>query len=160
MVQPLNPWSHLVSCSGTSLITYATLAPGARQSGTLAGLKGIFHKGHILGTFFPEGQGTSDGYPGIRLHDDGMIIPAWMFKFDDLPEVWPYLDVYEGDEYVRLPCMFVHEKGKIEWSEVYALAREHPEAEPCPFDLPGLPEPPIGEDGQHDLRLVIATDSA
>ncbi len=146
-----NPWSDAIPSAGTSLVTYATLAPGARQSGTLAGLNGTFHRGHILGTFFAKGQGTSDGYPGIRLHSDGSVIPAWLFRSPALPQVWPYLDVYEGDEYTRLPCAFVHEGGQWEWSEVYALAREHPGATPCPFDLPGLPEPPIGQDGQHDL---------
>ena len=153
-------WSSYVSSTGVSLVTYATLAPGARQSGTLAGLNGTFHKGHIRGTFFPKGQGTSDGYPGIRLHRDGHKIDAWLFRSPDLRPYWPHLDVYEGDEYARLPCPFVHETGETEWSEVYALAREHPDATPCPFDLPGLPEPPIGRDGQHDLNLASRADSA
>ena len=153
-----NPWSHLVPSSGASLITYATLAPGARQSGTLSGLEGTFHKGHICGTFFPRGQGTSDGYPGIRLHGDGQKIEAWLFQSQDLPKHWPHLDVYEGDEYARLACPFIHEDGRLEWSEVYALAREHPEATACPFDLPGLEEPPIGADGQHDLALAPGPD--
>lgn len=155
-----NPWAHLVPSSGTSLVTYATLAPGARQSGTLAGLEGQFFKGHIRGTFFPRGQGTSDGYPGIRLHDDGEVIPAWMFKSADLPAQWPHLDVYEGDEYARISCAFIHEDGRREWSEVYVLAREHPEAQPCAFDLPGLAAPEVTADGEHDLRLASREDSA
>ena len=141
-------------------MTYATLAPGARQSGTLAGLSGTFHRGHIVGTFFPKDQGTTDGYPGIRLHEGGARIPAWLFRSQDLPQYWPYLDVYEGDEYARIPCRFNHESGEVEWSEVYVLAREHPEVQPCPFDLPGLSEPPIGADGQHDLSLARISDSA
>ena len=155
-----NPWSQLVPSEGTSLVTYATLAPGARQSGTLAGLEGTFHKGHIRGTFFPKGQGTSDGYPGIHLHDDGDLIPAWMFKSEALKAQWPHLDVYEGDEYARIPCAFIHEDGSTEWSEVYVLAREHPEAEPCPFDLPGLDAPDVAADGEHDLTLASGSDSA
>ena len=155
-----NPWAHLVPSSGTSLVTYATLAPGARQSGTLAGLEGRFFKGHIRGTFFPRGQGTSDGYPGIRLHADGEVIPAWMFKSPDLPGQWPHLDVYEGDEYARIPCAFIHEDGRQEWSEVYVLAREHPEAQPCAFDLPGLDAPEVTADGDHDLTLASRADSA
>ena len=145
---------HLIACAGTSLVTYATLAPGARQSGVLAGLDGTFQPGHIRGTFFPAGQGSSDGYPGIRLHGDGDLIAAWIFKSAQLPQQWPYLDVYEGDEYARLPCCFIHNNGMPEWSEVYALAREHREAQPCPFDLPGLKAPEVGEDNQHDLRLA------
>ena len=154
-----NPWSDLVPSQGVSLVTYATLAPGARQSGTLGGLEGDFFKGHIRGTFFPKGKGTSDGYPGIRLHEDGAVIPAWLFRSPDLPKHWPHLDVYEGDEYARVACPFIHEDGTLEWSEVYVLAREHPEAQPCPFDLPGLEEPPIGADGQHDLALAPQPDS-
>lgn len=154
-----NKWAHIIPSMGTSLVTYATLAPGARQSGTLAGLNGSFHKGHIFGTFFPRGQGTSDGYPGIRLHSDGDRIPAWMFKSTDLPQHWPHLDVYEGDEYARLACIFHHEDGSTEWSEVYVLAREHPEAQPCPFDLPGLAAPAADAMGEHDLRLASAADS-
>ena len=155
-----NPWAHLVPSTGTSLVTYATLAPGARQAGTLAGLDGQFFKGFIRGTFFPKGQGTSDGYPGIRLHGDGDAIPAWLFRSAKLPAQWPYLDVYEGDEYVRLPCPFHHEDGTLEWSEAYALAREHPKAQPCPFDLPGLPAPEADAKGEHDLSLASGQESS
>ena len=156
MSADLNPWSYLVPSVGTSLVTYATLAPGARQSGIFASLEGTFHKGHIRGTFFPKGQGTSDGYPGIRLHSDGVKIDAWLFRSTALQQQWPYLDVYEGDEYARLACPFIHATGALEWSEVYVLAREHPKATPCPFNLPGLAEPPIGADGEHDLALASA----
>lgn len=154
-----NRWSHLVPSAGTSLVTYATLAPGARQSGALAGLAGSFHQGTIQGTFFPRGQGTRDGYPGIRLHDDGQAIAAWIFKSAHLPSQWAHLDVYEGDEYARVPCRFTHDNGTIEWSEVYVLAREHPEATPCPFDLPGLNAPEADAAGQHDLSLADGGDS-
>ena len=154
-----NPWAHLVPSSGTSLVTYASLIPGTRQSERLARLEGQFFKGHIRGTFFPAGQGSSDGYPGCRLHGDGAPIPAWLFKSNDLPAQWPYLDVYEGDEYARLPCVFTYDDGRQEWSEAYVLACKHPQAQPCPFDLPGLDAPEVNAEGEHDLRLASRPDS-
>ena len=31
------------------------------------------------------------------------------------------------------PAYSIHENGELEWSEAYALAREHPGAMPMPF---------------------------
>ena len=55
----------------------------------------------MRGRLHEAGWGAAMGYPGIVLDPQGPPVPVQLFDSSDLPQHWPRLDAFEGDEYQR-----------------------------------------------------------
>lgn len=78
------------------LIVYGSLAPGGPNNFMLARLEGAWQKCTIRGR-----MGKYRGFKVFRFDPDGDEHQAWLFSSPALPEKFPDLDDFEGDEYRR-----------------------------------------------------------
>jgi gamma-glutamylcyclotransferase (GGCT)/AIG2-like uncharacterized protein YtfP len=79
------------------LIVYGSLAPGGPNNFMLARLEGTWQKCIIRGRL-----GKYRGFKVFHYDPDGEEIQAWLFSSPALPQKYPVLDDYEGDEYRRI----------------------------------------------------------
>ena len=75
--------------------------------------------GHLIAS----GWGAAEGYPGIRLDPEAPRVDVQVFESPDLPEHWPRLDEFEGEEYERV-IVTVACEGEIIEASIYALRPE------------------------------------
>ena len=85
-----------------SLFVYGTLAPGRPNEHVLADVPGEWQPATVKGTPFDEGWGAADGYPGIRLDQQGTDVDGFLFISQDLERHWARLDELEGEDYERV----------------------------------------------------------
>jgi len=86
----------------TKLATYGTLAPGEVNHGWVAGLAGHWHDGFVHGDLQHTGWGVDHGFPALAWRSGGPRVPVKLLISPDLPQHWPRLDAFEGEEYCRL----------------------------------------------------------
>ena len=86
----------------TRLAVYGSLAPGKANHHQLAELRGHWRQGTVRGRLVEAGWGTSLGFPGLVLDDDGDAVEVQLFESPDLPAHWPRLDAFEGPGYRRV----------------------------------------------------------
>lgn len=103
------------------LFVYGTLAPGQTNHHLLQPLRGIWQRGWIQGTLYPEGIGQIRGYPVVDLEQPAKRIDGHVLLSEDLPGCWAQLDAYEGPGYQRVRTrVHLDDETSIEaW--VYAL---------------------------------------
>ena len=83
------------------LFVYGTLAPGRPNEHILAGLVGEWQQATVSGRLEQAGWGAALGYPALVPGAEGEV-EGFLFSSPDLPGSWGRLDVFEGDEYVRV----------------------------------------------------------
>ena len=105
----------------TRLAVYGTLAPGEINHHQLAGLKGSWRRGWVVGTLREIGRGAAQGLPGLSLDPNGPEVEVQVFQSDQLPMHWRRLDKFEGREYRRHIVLVRIGDGYIE-ANIYALA--------------------------------------
>ena len=104
----------------TRLAVYGTLAPGEVNEAVLHPLEGRWVPGEVRGKLIASGWGADHGCPGMRPDPNGEVIPVQLFISADLPQHWPRLDAFEGDEYQRESIVVSTAEGDMEAS-IYAL---------------------------------------
>ena len=109
------------NCSCNCLAVYGSLQPGGPNEHILAALDGSWTDGFVKGTLEQGGWGAKVGYPGIRLSDQGDLIPVKLFQSLQLEAFWEQLDKFEGEEYVRQNCEVAIE-GSFITACIYTLA--------------------------------------
>ena len=72
--------------------------------------------GVVWGRLIEEGWGAAAGFPGIVLEIDGDPVDVHIFESNDLPAHWHRLDLFEGEEYRRVPTIAKTRNGDIEVS--------------------------------------------
>lgn len=83
------------------LAVYGSLAPGRSNHHELAQIRGEWERGIVYGRLEDRGWGSSIGYPALRWDPRGEPVEVWVLTSPGLPEHWPRLDEFEGDEYDR-----------------------------------------------------------
>lgn len=79
------------------LIIYGSLAPGGSNNFMFKGVEGNWHKCLICGH-----MGRWRGFKSFKFDPDGQEYVAWMFESPVLPQMYPDLDDFEGEEYQRV----------------------------------------------------------
>jgi gamma-glutamylcyclotransferase (GGCT)/AIG2-like uncharacterized protein YtfP len=79
------------------LIVYGSLAPGGVNAFLLAGLEGCWHRCLIRGH-----MGRFRGFKSFKWDPQGAAHEAWLLASPGLPQMYPELDDFEGEEYQRL----------------------------------------------------------
>jgi gamma-glutamylcyclotransferase (GGCT)/AIG2-like uncharacterized protein YtfP len=102
------------------LATYGSLAPGRVNHHELDGLSGTWRTGQVRGILVKMGWGADLGYPAIILDAAADSVDVVIFESADLPEHWPRLDAFEGDQYQRVVTLAETEDGRLPVS-IYAL---------------------------------------
>ena len=85
-----------------TLAVYGTLAPGEPNHDVVAPLGGEWTDGFVEGDLHPVGWGASLGYPAFRPRAGGPPVAVRVLKSPGLPDAWPELDRFEGEEYRRI----------------------------------------------------------
>ena len=110
------------------LAVYGSLKPGEVNHAVVASIPGTWSEGWVLGFLLDRGWGAGEGYPAIRLSDEGERVPVSVLESDELAEHWERLDAFEGEEYRRIVATVHHASGETRGAYIYAL-NEH-ESEP------------------------------
>jgi gamma-glutamylcyclotransferase (GGCT)/AIG2-like uncharacterized protein YtfP len=105
------------------LAVYGTLAPGRSNHDQLEDLQGTWRPGFVQGHLVASGWGAAEGYPGIRLDPEAPRVDVQVLESPDLPDHWPRLDEFEGEEYERMVVTVACDGERIEAS-IYALRPE------------------------------------
>jgi len=84
------------------LFVYGTLAPGRSNAHVLEPIEGEWQPASVRGHLHPQGWGATQGYPAIRLDDNGPEVEGFLFSSGELEAHWPRLDHFEGKEYLRV----------------------------------------------------------
>jgi hypothetical protein len=78
------------------LVIYGSLAPGGSNNFMFTGVDGNWHKCVIKGR-----MGRWRGFKSFRYDPQGQEYEAWLFESPVLPQMFPDLDDFEGEEYKR-----------------------------------------------------------
>lgn len=105
------------------LAVYGSLAPGEANHHHLAGLRGAWEHGTVLGRKLDRGWGSRTGYPGLELSGAGDDVPVLLFTSADLPAAWARLDAFEGDDYRRVLAAVRRDGAVFAVANVYELTR-------------------------------------
>ena len=105
----------------TQLFVYGTLAPGRANEHQLDGLDGTWVQASVRGYLFEAGWGAAQGFPGIRLDNEGPEVSGWLFRSRDLVEHWERLDRFEGPGYRRVEVTAKVASGEILPAYIYEL---------------------------------------
>ena len=84
------------------LFVYGTLAPGKPNEHILANTPGTWCEANVIGTLHQEGWGAALGYPGLVLDEHAENVTGLVFSSEQLPNLWPMLDEFEGEGYQRV----------------------------------------------------------
>jgi len=79
------------------LIVYGSLAPGGSNAFIFKGVEGTWHRCRIRGH-----MRRWRGFKSFKWDPEGPEHQAWLFASPALPQIFPELDDFEGDEYRRL----------------------------------------------------------
>ncbi len=79
------------------LIVYGSLAPGGSNAFMFKGVEGSWHRCRIWGRMLHW-----RGFKSFKWDPKGPEHEAWLFASAALPQIFPGLDDFEGDEYQRL----------------------------------------------------------
>ena len=109
---------HLID---TQLFVYGTLAPGRANEHQLDGLEGTWVQARVRGYLFEAGWGAAQGFPGIRLDNEGPEVSGWLFRSRDLVEHWERLDRFEGPGYRRVEVTAKVANGEVLPAYIYEL---------------------------------------
>ena len=106
------------------LFVYGSLAPGRPNYHVLEDVPGHWEPATLKGILHEEGWGAELGYPGITPDENGEDVNGFVLESDQLDDVWPRLDEFEGDGYERQEVtVTVREIDQVS-AYVYALRRE------------------------------------
>ena len=105
----------------TQLFVYGTLAPGRANEHQLDGLEGTWVQARVRGYLFEAGWGAAQGFPGIRLDNEGPEVSGWLFRSRDLVEHWERLDRFEGPGYRRVEVTAKVANGEVLPACIYEL---------------------------------------
>ena len=105
----------------TQLFVYGTLAPGRANEHQLDGLEGTWVQARVRGYLFEAGWGAAQGFPGIRLDNEGPEVSGWLFRSRDLVEHWERLDRFEGPGYRRVEVTAKVANGEVLPAYIYEL---------------------------------------
>ena len=109
------------------LIAYGSLLPGGSNAAQLDGLRGTWRSGWVTGTLADVGWGAAIGYPALRWSPEAEArVAAQLFTSPDLPDHWPRLDAFEGDEYRRILAPIYDEAGFMGVGYLYEIAPQEP----------------------------------
>jgi gamma-glutamylcyclotransferase (GGCT)/AIG2-like uncharacterized protein YtfP len=103
------------------LFVYGTLCPGEPNHHLLAGVAGRWSRASVRGHVHPEGWGATLGYPALILDPGADPVDGHLLESDELDELWPMLDEFEGDEYRRVIARVEHSDGRQAHAFVYVL---------------------------------------
>jgi gamma-glutamylcyclotransferase (GGCT)/AIG2-like uncharacterized protein YtfP len=109
--------------ASTRLAVYGTLAPGGPNHHQLAGLHGRWLRGTVRGWLSASGWAASLGYPALTLDPMGPLVDVQLFESLDLPNHWPRLDEFEGNEYRRVVTPVSTAEGVVP-ACIYVVANE------------------------------------
>ncbi len=126
-LEPVVEALHGASCR---LAVYGSLLPGEENHQEVEALRGTWVDGTVQGTLEDRGWGARAGYPGIRIGGGPGAVPVKVLVSEDLPRAWPRLDVFEGDEYVRVLAFVALPDGKEMVANIYELRDLPPDAAP------------------------------
>ena len=68
------------------LFVYGSLQPGCSNADVLAGFKGEWQAGTVIGQLFESGWGADLGYPGLKLTDSGTPVSGQVLTSPDLAD--------------------------------------------------------------------------
>ena len=105
----------------TQLFVYGTLAPGRANEHQLDGLEGTWVQARVRDYLFEAGWGAAQGFPGIRLDNEGPEVSGWLFRSRDLVEHWERLDRFEGHGYRRVEVTAKVANGEVLSAYIYEL---------------------------------------
>jgi gamma-glutamylcyclotransferase (GGCT)/AIG2-like uncharacterized protein YtfP len=101
---------------------YGSLAPGKMNHHVVAPAAGAWSVGLVSGTFSENGWGATHGFPGLRWSPEGSDVKVNLLTSDGLPALWPDLDRFEGDDYMRiLVPVFSESGGLVAVANLYEL---------------------------------------
>jgi len=103
------------------LFVYGTLAPGRANEHVLQGASGTWEAAIVRGHLFEQGWGAAMGFPGIVLDDAGPEVQGLLFTSEQLTELWPHLDDFEGDGYERVQTLASLPGGETFTTYIYVL---------------------------------------
>lgn len=113
--------------SSRALAVYGTLAPGESNHHVVAPLGGVWTPGVVEGDLIAVGWGATFGFPAFWPRAGGPAVPVQVLTSPRLPEAWPRLDRFEGEEYRRVLVPVFLPGGDVTVANLYAAASPGPE---------------------------------
>lgn len=96
------------------LATYGTLGPGRSNHHLLDGLRGDWRTGSVRGKLLEPGWDPASNFPGLILDPAGDEVELQLFRSTDLPDHWPRLDAFEGEDYRRVVTQVRTADGEVD----------------------------------------------
>ena len=84
------------------LAVYGSLAPGRVNHYVIERLGGTWSDGVVEGDLTHYGWGAAMGYPALHLRAGSPAVPVHVLTSPALPDAWPEIDAFEGEEYRRV----------------------------------------------------------
>ena len=88
--------------SDTYLAVYGSLMPGKKNHQVVSGISGNWFGGYVEGDWYDSGWAKGIGYPGFRWRSGGSRVDVQVLHAPSLPNHWPRLDDFEGEDYHRI----------------------------------------------------------
>lgn len=110
--------------ASVKLAIYGTLAPGKVNYHQIADLGGTWHEAGLRGRLDHVPVGVHEGLPAIVIGPNEPLHPVKLLVCERLPEAWPRLDAFEGEEMQRLLVPLEGAAGITDVANIYALRRK------------------------------------
>ncbi len=99
--------------------------PNCPNAYVLEDIVGKFVPATVKGKLIDAGWSAGMGYPGIRLEMGNDTIHGFLFYSDNLINHWEKLDIFEGEEFIRMPVVATRDDNEMEIETfIYTLKDE------------------------------------
>jgi hypothetical protein len=99
--------------------------PNCPNAYVLENIVGKFVPATVKGKLIDAGWSAGMGYPGIRLEMGNDTIHGFLFYSDNLINHWEKLDIFEGEEFIRMPVVATRDDNEMEIETfIYTLKDE------------------------------------
>ncbi|OKL43507.1 gamma-glutamylcyclotransferase family protein [Pseudovibrio exalbescens] len=103
------------------LFVYGSLAPGASHEYLLTQVTGVWSRAYIRAHYQDRGFSEGAGYPALVPDELAEWLQGNVYSSEHLHRIWPDIDEWEGEEYVRVPVEVQCEDGSVLLAQAYVL---------------------------------------
>ncbi len=101
------------------MAVYGSLAPGKDNHHNIEHIQGEWYPGVVYGQLQNTGWGSEMGFPALNWIPNTDPVEVQVLKSSELPDHWPRLDEFEGDQYKRIYIPVELDNQSVEIANIY-----------------------------------------